>query len=168
LGVTVELTTKGRYAVMAMVDIAHRAHWDGVETVPLSHIAERQNISLAYLEQLFLKLRRADLVDSARGRTGGYRLSRAPEAITVREIMSAVEEETAMTRCGHKAETPCLAGQRCSTHDLWSALGNHIDQFLSRVTLADIVEGRLEVAPSKAAQAASVLRATGLVGGGKR
>jgi Rrf2 family transcriptional regulator, iron-sulfur cluster assembly transcription factor len=137
-----ELNTKGRYAVMAMVDIAkHTAHG---EIVSLSLIADRQGISLAYLEQLFVKLRRVGLVVSARGRTGGYKLGRDPSSISVGDVMRAVEEDIHMTRCGIDAGAPCVGGQRCLTHDLWDALGEHIDLFLSRTTLRHIVECTIE------------------------
>ncbi|MGH1418659.1 MAG: Rrf2 family transcriptional regulator [Hyphomicrobiaceae bacterium] len=140
-----ELNTKGRYAVMAMADLAqHSVNGDGdkkvVAAVPLSTVAERQQLSLAYLEQIFLLLRRADLVESARGRSGGYRLKRAANEITVAEIMAAAEEETRMTRCGVKTGA-CLGDVKCATHGLWHALGRHIDEFLATVTLADIVGG---------------------------
>ena len=133
-----ELNTKGRYAVMAMADLAKH---EGTDPVPLSAVAERQHISLAYLEQLFLRLRRAGLVTSARGRTGGYRLGRAAVSITVAEIMAAVEEGTRMTRCAGELGMPCLPGERCLTHGLWDALGEHIGDFLGRVTLKDVLEG---------------------------
>ena len=136
-----ELNTRGRYAVMAMGDLARSCQ--DASSVPLSAIAERQMISLAYLEQLFAKLRRANLIESARGRSGGYRLARPAAAITVAEVMAAVAESTAMTRCGFEASEPCLAGKRCMTHDLWDALGEHIDQFLSNVTLQQLVDGRI-------------------------
>src|SRR4029077_3506980 len=116
----VELNTRGRYAVMALADLAKYGA-DG--SLPLPAIAERQQISLAYLEQLFLKLRRAGLVDSVRGRLGGYRLGRPAGSITVAEIMAAVDEDMRMTRCGGEAAKPCMAGQRCLTHGLWDALG---------------------------------------------
>jgi len=132
-----ELNTKGRYAVTAMADIAKFSD-DGA--VPLSAVAERQQISLAYLEQIFLLLRRADLVVSERGRSGGYRLGRAPELITVSEIMRAVEERTRMTRCMDEG-AGCLGEERCLTHGLWAALGAHIAGFLSQVTLRDVIEG---------------------------
>ena len=102
-----ELNTRGRYAVMAMADLAKYGA-DG--SLPLPAIAERQQISLAYLEQLFLKLRRAGLVESARGRSGGYRLGRPADAISVADVMAAVEEDTRMTRCGGEAAKPCMAG----------------------------------------------------------
>lgn len=133
-----ELNTKGRYAVMAMADLAK---FGGGEALPLSGIAERQQISLAYLEQLFLKLRRAGLVESARGRSGGYRLGRPASSISVAEIMAAVEEGVRMTRCHGEEATPCVAGQRCLTHGLWDALGEQIAVFLASITLADVIEG---------------------------
>jgi Rrf2 family transcriptional regulator, iron-sulfur cluster assembly transcription factor len=137
----VELNTRGRYAVMAMADLA-RACAD-TPSAPLSGIAERQMISLAYLEQLFGKLRRAGLVESVRGRAGGYSLARAASAVTVADIMAAVAETTDMTRCGIEAGEPCLAGKRCQTHDLWDALGDHIDQFLTSITLQQVVDGSI-------------------------
>ena len=124
---------------MAIADLA-KACADG-GSVPLSAIAERQMISLAYLEQLFGKLRRANLIESERGRAGGYRLARLPKSITVAEVMAAVAENTDMTRCGSGASEPCLAGTRCMTHDLWEALGDHIDAFLSSVTIQQVIDG---------------------------
>ncbi|HRD74424.1 MAG TPA: Rrf2 family transcriptional regulator [Hyphomicrobiaceae bacterium] len=135
-----ELNTKGRYAVTALADLARHA---GEEAVPLSVIATRQGLSLAYLEQLFLKLRRAGLVESARGRTGGYKLCRPAESISVAEIMLAVEEGVRMTRCRGDDSAPCQAGERCLTHDLWDALGAEIARFLDRVTLAEVIDGSL-------------------------
>jgi Rrf2 family transcriptional regulator, iron-sulfur cluster assembly transcription factor len=142
----VELNTKGRYAVMAMADLAHQAVVDacisGAEgSVPLSAIAERQRLSLAYLEQLFAKLRRAGLVESARGRSGGYRLARSAAEITVAEVLGAVEEDVKMTRCGGEDASPCMPGERCITHGLWDALGAHINVFLASVTLQHVVDG---------------------------
>ena len=131
---------------MAMADLAKHA---SDTTLPLSAIAERQQISLAYLEQLFVKLRRAGLVDSARGRSGGYRLGRPADAISVAEIMAAVEEETRMTRCGGELAEPCIPGQRCLTHGLWGALGDHIAAFLEKVTLREVLEG---IPPAKLAR----------------
>lgn len=132
-----ELNTKGRYAVMAMADIAKHG---GDDAVPLSAVAERQQLSLAYLEQIFLRLRRAGLVSSARGRTGGYRLGRPAEDIVVSEIMKAVEEQTRMTRC-MDGGVGCMGPDRCLTHNLWFALGGHIAEFLSQVSLADVLNG---------------------------
>jgi Rrf2 family protein len=133
----VELNTKARYAVMAMADLAKHGE-DGA--VPLSAISERQNLSLAYLEQIFLRLRRASLVESARGRTGGYTLARPAQAIQIVEIMKAVEEETRMTRC-LDSDSGCLGDHRCLTHGLWHALGGHIEAFLSNVTLQEVLDG---------------------------
>jgi iron-sulfur cluster assembly transcription factor IscR len=133
-----ELTTRGRYAVMAMADLAR--HGSG-EPVALAAIAERQKLSLAYLEQLFARLRRAELIVSARGRSGGYKLGREARDITIADILSAVEEETRMTRCSGEGEAGCLGETRCITHGLWQALGQHIAQFFQTVTLQDVIEG---------------------------
>ncbi len=148
-----DLNTKGRYAVMAMVDLAQHG---ASGSVPLTEIADRQQISLAYLEQIFQKLRRAGVVESARGRLGGYRLARGTEAIFVGEIMAAVEEPVDMTRCHRQTAHGCVAGDRCKTHFLWDALSTHIEDFLGRVSLEDIVEGRLAVRPAlKSVEAAA-------------
>lgn len=133
-----ELNTRGRYAVMAMTDLAKYGA-DGA--LPLPAIAERQQISLAYLEQLFLRLRRAGLVESARGRTGGYRLGRPASNITVAEVMQAVAEDMRMTRCGGEWDKPCMPGQRCLTHGLWDALSDQIAAFLENVTLQEVLDG---------------------------
>ena len=133
-----ELNTRGRYAVMAMADLAREG---GEAAVPLSQISDRQRITVAYLEQLFQQLRRAGLVESARGRTGGYRLGRPARDITIAEVMAAVEEGVRMTRCMGPADEACLAGERCLTHNLWEALGQEISSFLSRISLDDVVNG---------------------------
>lgn len=133
-----DLNTKGRYAVMAMADLARHA---GAEAVPLSAIADRQQISLAYLEQIFLRLRRSGLVESARGRTGGYRLGRPADKITVADVMAAAEEDVRMTRCTGDHGAPCLGKTRCLTHGLWDALGDEIAAFLADVTLRDVLQG---------------------------
>lgn len=131
-----QISTKGRYAVMAMADLAMQ----GGATVPLAAISERQEISLPYLEQLFLKLRRSGLVESARGPGGGYSLSRLSGEITVAEIMMAVDEPVKMTRCAGNDDLGCVGDHRCLTHDLWRALGDHIVTFLERTTLADLID----------------------------
>lgn len=133
-----ELNTRGRYAVTAMADLAK---YGAGEAVPLSAIAERQQISLAYLEQLFSKLRRDGLVESARGRAGGYKLARAADNITVAEVLRAVDEGIRMTRCHGDDAPPCQAGQRCLTHGLWDALGEQISGFLHSVTLQEVIDG---------------------------
>ena len=157
-----ELNTRGRYAVMAMADLARSCADAETGSVPLSAIAERQMISLAYLEQLFARLRRAELVDSVRGRSGGYRLARPAVTITVADVMAAVAETTEMTRCGIEAGEPCLAGKRCLTHGLWDALGDHIDQFLANVTLQQVIDGRISRTPLPVA-APEVIFSGGLV-----
>jgi Rrf2 family transcriptional regulator, iron-sulfur cluster assembly transcription factor len=126
---------------MALADIAKHA---GSDSVPLNVVAERQHLSAAYLEQLFAALRRAGLVESVRGRAGGYRLARPAAQIRIADIMMAVDEDTAMTRChGGKGSdgVGCVGGQRCLTHGLWDALGQHIQAFLTQVTLQDVLDG---------------------------
>lgn len=138
-----QLGTRGRYAVMAMTDLARH---EGAcrRAVTLADIAARQQISLNYLEQLFARLRREGLVVSARGPGGGYRLARAAEETCVADILSAVEEPTHAVRCGSSALQGCMAGgEKCLTHDLWDALGRTIHGFLAGVTLADVVERRV-------------------------
>jgi Rrf2 family transcriptional regulator, iron-sulfur cluster assembly transcription factor len=135
----VELTTKGRYAVMAMADLAK---YGETQPMPLSAIADRQHLSVAYLEQIFLKLRRAGLVVSERGRAGGYRLAKAPSEIMVADVMMAVEEDTRMTRC-HGDSGGCIGEHRCLTHGLWNALGERIRDFLAHVSLQDVLSGKL-------------------------
>ena len=132
-----QLSTKGRYAVMAMADLAKHA---GDAATPLAVISDRQQISLTYLEQLFMKMRRAGLVESTRGPGGGYSLARAPEEIAIAEIMSAVDEPVKMTRCEGESDLGCIGDHRCLTHDLWDALGDHILSFLGGVTLGDVID----------------------------
>ena len=141
------LSTRGRYAVMAMVELASRtgargAKRDAGRPVSLAEIADAQVLSLAYLEQLFARLRRSGLVASVRGPGGGYRLGRPPGEITLAEITEAVEESIRATRC-EEGGPGCAAGKRCPTHDLWVELGEQIHLFLAHVTLLDVVEGRV-------------------------
>ncbi|HML42821.1 MAG: Rrf2 family transcriptional regulator [Hyphomicrobium zavarzinii] len=156
-----ELNTRGRYAVMAMADLAK--HGNG-GSVPLSAVAQRQQISLDYLEQLFLKLRRAGLVESLRGRHGGYKLGRPAADIYVAEIMNAVEEGTRMTRCFGEQAAGCLGESRCLTHNLWTALGDQIETFLASVSLNDVVDGMSRFAAPRAPSRATAVAAleTGL------
>ena len=128
------LTTKGRFAVTAMIDLALR---QGNGPVTLSGISQRQAISLSYLEQLFGKLRRNGLVDSVRGPGGGYNLGRAPELVAVSDIIVAVDEPIDATQCGGREN--CLEDRRCMTHELWAGLNAHIFAFLRSVTLAELV-----------------------------
>ena len=135
------LSTKGRYAVMAMVDLAK--HGTG-EPISLAEIAERQEISLSYLEQLFAKLRTASLVKSVRGPGGGYLLAHGAAGTRVSDIILAVDEPIRATRCTPGAPMGCSGNKsRCLTHDLWEELGNQIHLYLSSVTLADICEQRV-------------------------
>lgn len=134
-----KLSTKGRYAVMAMVDIGQNGEG---RTVSLAEIAERQDISQEYLEQLFVKLRKAGLVQSARGPGGGYRLSRDADDIVIYDVIAAVDEPMKMTRCEGDAVDGCVKGERCCTHDLWSSIGRQVNTFLANVTLDDVVNKR--------------------------
>ena len=132
------LTTRGRYAVTAMLDLA--LHYDR-GPVSLAEIAERQGISQSYLEQLFARLRRNGLVDGMRGPGGGYKLGRPSSAISVADVIDAVNETVDATRCGGRRN--CQGEQRCLTHDLWEELGNQIHLFLNSVTLLDVLERKL-------------------------
>ena len=136
-----KLSTKGRYAVMAMVDLASRS--DG-RPVALADIAERQEISLSYLEQLFAKLRRGGLVRSVRGPGGGYLLSRETADMRISDIIMAVDEPIRATRCSPGVARGCHSDKsRCLTHDLWEELGNQIHLYLSAVSLADVCDRRV-------------------------
>jgi len=128
------LTTKGRFAVTAMIDLAMRQTRG---PVTLAAISERQRISLSYLEQLFGKLRRRKLVNSVRGPGGGYNLALSPQSITVAEIIVAVDEPLDATNCEGKEN--CLEDRRCMTHDLWMRLNEKIYEYLASVTLADLI-----------------------------
>jgi Rrf2 family iron-sulfur cluster assembly transcriptional regulator len=133
------LSTKGRYAVMAMADLARHGT---ARAVSLAEIAARQEISLSYLEQLFARLRRGGLVKSVRGPGGGYRLAKEAAATWVSEIVLAVDEPLRATRCAVKASPRgcMLTGERCITHDLWDGLGREIYRYLSSVSLEDVVQ----------------------------
>jgi Rrf2 family transcriptional regulator, iron-sulfur cluster assembly transcription factor len=133
------LTTKGRFAVTAMIDLGLR---QSSGPVALAAISQRQQISLSYLEQLFGKLRRNELVESTRGPGGGYTLARTPSEITVAEIISSVDEPMDATHCAGKEN--CLGeGTRCMTHDLWASLNVKMVEFLSSVTLQKLVDDQL-------------------------
>lgn len=131
------LTTKGRYAVTAMLDLSIHASKGPVN---LTEISRRQDISLSYLEQLFAKLRQRQLVSSVRGPGGGYRLARAEKDIHVAEIIDAVNESLDTTRCLGKGD--CQMGETCLTHHLWQDLSEQIHNFLSNISLADLVAKR--------------------------
>jgi Rrf2 family iron-sulfur cluster assembly transcriptional regulator len=136
-----QLSTKGRYAVMAMVDLAKRG---GEQPAPVAEIAERQQISQAYLEQLFARLRRRGLVTSHRGPGGGYRLARPAAETSVADVVIAVDEPLKAIRC-NGGKTGCMKdGARCLTHDLWEETGRQIRAYLASVSLADVASGRLK------------------------
>ncbi|MSQ76539.1 MAG: Rrf2 family transcriptional regulator [Rhodoferax sp.] len=133
------LTTKGRFAVTAMIDLGLRQNSG---PVTLAAISQRQQISLSYLEQLFGKLRRHELVESTRGPGGGYSLARSPAQITVADIILSVDEPIDATQCGGKEN--CLGkGSRCMTHDLWASLNVRMVEFLDSVSLQKLVEDQL-------------------------
>lgn len=142
------LTTKGRFAVTAMLDLAMR---QGNGPVTLAGISDRQKISLSYLEQLFGKLRRRELVDSVRGPGGGYCLAKPLGEITVAAIIAAVDEPIDATQCGGKEN--CHTEGRCMTHDLWMDLNQTIHNYLASVTLADLLAKQ-----NKEASASAVLQ----------
>ena len=138
-----QLGTRGRYAVMAMTDLA-RHESACRRAVTLADIAARQQISLNYLEQIFSRLRREGLVVSARGPGGGYRLARTAAETCVADIIRAVDEPIHAVRCGAAATGGCMAGgEKCLTHDLWDALGRTIHDFLAGVSLLDVIERRV-------------------------
>ena len=129
------LTTKGRYAVTAMLDLSLNY---GVRPITLADISDRQGISLSYLEQLFYNLRRQGLVSSSRGPGGGYRLSRSADEVTVLDIISAVDEKVDTTRCEGKGN--CSNGEQCLSHEIWHSLSEQIKMYLGGITLGQVVK----------------------------
>lgn len=156
-----QLSTRGRYAVMAMLDLAQLAA-ENRGPVTLAKIAERQNISLSYLEQLFAQLRKAGVVHSMRGPGGGYTLAQPPESTWLAAIINAVEEDIDLTRCGgHTNPLAPAAGQgcgamgsKCNAHNLWTSLSTHMESYLRRTSLAMVLEGDLQ--PENATLLASI------------
>lgn len=133
------LTTRGRYAVTALLDLAvQESRHQGA--VSLSDIAKRQSISISYLEQLFSKLRKKGLVNSTRGASGGYHLAKPLDEIDIMSIITAVDESVNAMQCGGKGD--CQDGAMCLTHDLWHNLSAHIEQYLSKVTLAELLNSK--------------------------
>ncbi|MEW6992379.1 Fe-S cluster assembly transcriptional regulator IscR [Colwelliaceae bacterium 6441] len=130
-----KLTSKGRYAVTAMLDVAIHA---STGPVSLADISDRQGISLSYLEQLFSRLRKHGLVNSIRGPGGGYRLGKCSAKIAVADVISAVDESVNATKCGGKGN--CQSGHQCLTHTLWEGLSQRIEDFLQGITLSELVE----------------------------
>ena len=133
-----KLTTKGRYAVMAMADLAL---FKGKGPISLTDISIRQNISLAYLEQIFIKLKQENLVKSVRGAKGGYVLDAPPEEIKISNIISAVDEEMKTLNCKKESKRGCNnKSSKCITHNLWDQLDQHINSFFEKVKLQDLVK----------------------------
>ncbi len=132
-----KLTSKGRYAVTAMLDVTIHAVYG---PVPLADISERQGISLSYLEQLFSRLRKHGLVNSVRGPGGGYRLGKCSAQIAVADVISAVNESVDATKCSGKGN--CQGGEQCLTHSLWQNLSTRIEEFLQNITLSELVAQR--------------------------
>ena len=134
-----KLTTKGRYAVMAMADLASNTNFGPIS---LREISLRQNISLAYLEQIFIKLKKRKLVKSSRGATGGYLLEKPASEIKISNIIFAVDEEVKMLNCKKNSKKGCNnKSSKCITHNLWDELDQHIHQFFEKVKLQDLVRG---------------------------
>lgn len=138
------LTTKGRFAVTAMLDIAL---YEAEKPVTLAGISERQSISLSYLEQLFSRLRKQGLVSSVRGPGGGYRIAKPHQDISVSDIITAVDEQVDATQCG--GHENCREDGRCMTHDLWASLNDKILEYLSGVSLAELVHMQRSNGPHK-------------------
>lgn len=147
------LTTKGRFAVTAMIDLAMRQHQG---PVTLAGISQRQKISLSYLEQLFGKLRRRELVESTRGPGGGYTLARAPKDITVSDIIFAVDEPLDATQCGGNAN--CQDEGECMTHELWTQLNRKMVEYLDSVSLGELVDQQRGRESKQVPRPVSVLR----------
>ncbi|MFZ2031806.1 MAG: Rrf2 family transcriptional regulator [Vitreimonas sp.] len=144
------LTSKGRYAVMAMADLA--LHGGRERAVPLQDVASRQEISLSYLEQLFARMRRAGLVSGVRGPGGGYRLSRDASSMTIAEIIAAVNEPIKATRCEEGSAKSCIGRNgRCIAHGLWQEMGDRIQSFLTSVSLADVLAQRFDGSSARVA-----------------
>lgn len=141
-----KLSTRGRYAVTAMLDLTLHGEQ---EPVALADISAAQGISLSYLEQLFARLRQQGLVKGTRGPGGGYQLAKAARQISVAEVIRAVDEPLAITRCEGKAN--CREGEMCLTHALWADLASEIETFLARISLADLVERHRRSAASRTA-----------------
>ena len=130
------LTTKGRYAVMAMVDLAM---YSNQAPITLAEIAERQNITSNYLEQIFMKLRKKGLVQSVRGPGGGYMIAIDAADIKISDIVDAVDESIKMTRCNSGKSNGCMHGKvKCVTHNLWDGLSQHIFTYLNSISLQDL------------------------------
>ena len=137
-----KLTSKGRYAVMALVDLAR---FDNINPVSLRDISLRQGISLLYLEQIFSMLKKNQIVESVRGSNGGYKLTKNPEHIKISNIFSAVQENVKTVRCKKESKKGCNGkSAKCITHNLWDELEVHINDFFNKKNLSDLVKGKNE------------------------
>ena len=144
-----QLGTKGRYAVISMLGLYEAQQTASV--ISLSLIAEKENISVPYLEQLFAKLRQAGLIESFRGSNGGYRLAKSPKDISIGQIIRAAEENILFTRCGPKTERNCTStGTVCKTHHLWDHLTQNVMDFLDNISLEDVATGALSYSAERA------------------
>ena len=139
-----KLTAKARYAVIAITDIAVTASGgrDGDDAVSLSDISVRQDISLSFLEQLFGKMRKAGIVESVRGASGGYVLARATKDLSIGDVMRAVDEEVQTKRCGDSGLGCTTKGAKCLSHDLWQAMEDHIEGFFTATSIQDVIDQR--------------------------
>ena len=138
-----KITSKGRYAVLAMVDVARHSK---MSPCNLTNVSIRQNISLAYLEQIFIKLKQVNLVKSVRGAKGGYVLDTAPEEIKISNIISAVDEEIKTLNCKKESKWGCNnKSSKCITHNLWDQLDQHINNFFEKVKLQDLVKKKSNI-----------------------
>ena len=139
-----KLNTKSRYAVMAMIDLAQQSNRENEKNcVPLSLIAQRQKLPLQYLEQLFVKLRKHELVKSARGTKGGYELTKPANLISIHDIIVAADKPVKVTRCNAKSEKGCQADDnRCNSHQLWHELEHVVHDYLVQISLQDVVSGQ--------------------------
>lgn len=138
-----KLTSKGRYAVMAILQVAPR---NAIKPITLMQISRQQNISLNYLEQIFLKLKKAGIVRSIKGPGGGYILCNELSEIKIADIIDAVNENTTMTRCSIKHQENCIQSRtKCNAHDLWKGLEKHIRNYFEVISIADVIEGNYDL-----------------------
>jgi Rrf2 family iron-sulfur cluster assembly transcriptional regulator len=137
------LTTRARYSISAMIEISD-CYISGIERVNLAYISQKHNISSSYLEQLFLQLKKASLINSVKGPGGGYYLTKKPSEILLSEIVQAIGENIKMTQCETKTEG-CRLQSKCNTHGLWDSLGVYIYRFFSSVSLQDIIDNKIVI-----------------------
>lgn len=148
-----KLSTKGRYAVMAMIDIAKYQDQEKDKYISLYTISKRNDISVAYLEQLFIKLKKAGLVDSIKGSKGGYRLKYKPNEIVILDIISAVDEKIELLRCNNSGNGCINKNKLCESHDLWSNLMININDYLGSISLSNVLEHDINLGKAQALNA---------------